>query len=110
MATATLHQAVAGRATPATEAAELELLIFEDNGGDYRWTIVDAAGENMAQSGLFATYDDAERAALLVQAWGVSARARRRSATHRSTGGRRKPSAADGDADSKRSLDSRGWS
>jgi len=110
MATATMQEPAAGQVERGADAAGLEFLIFEDNGGDYRWTIVDADGESLAQSGFFATYHDAERGALLVQAWGVSDRPKRRSATHRSTADRRKPPAANHDADAKGSLDKRGRS
>lgn len=41
----------------------LEFLVFEDNGGRYRWTIVSASGEPLAQSPGFASYEDARRAA-----------------------------------------------
>jgi uncharacterized protein YegP (UPF0339 family) len=109
MATATTHQPVAQRGTRATEAAGFELLIFEDNGGDYRWAIVDAAGESLAQSGVFATYDEAQRGARRVQTWGGSDRAQRRSSTDRATGrGRSKPSAVDDAVETKRRRDERG--
>jgi uncharacterized protein YegP (UPF0339 family) len=41
----------------------MEFLIFEDNGGDYHWTIVAGDGSTLARSGSFASYDDAEKAA-----------------------------------------------
>jgi uncharacterized protein YegP (UPF0339 family) len=50
-----------------SEAAALKFLVFEDNSGDYRWTILDSAGESLAQSGGFASYDDAHEAADVVR-------------------------------------------
>jgi uncharacterized protein YegP (UPF0339 family) len=54
---------VAGGAVGESESAAVEFLVFEDNGGDYHWAIVAADSESLAQSGSFASYDDAERAA-----------------------------------------------
>lgn len=55
------------RASAASGPAAIEFLVFEDNAGDYRWTILGNRGESLAQSGTFATYDDAERAAHTVR-------------------------------------------
>jgi uncharacterized protein YegP (UPF0339 family) len=67
MATATkkVHTArPAGRgARDVSASASLEFLVHQDNGGDYHWEIVGDSGENLAQSGGFASHDDAERAA-----------------------------------------------
>ncbi len=41
----------------------MEILIFEDNGGDYHWTIVAADGATLARSESCASYEDADRAA-----------------------------------------------
>ena len=41
----------------------MELLVFQDNGGRYRWTIVAASGEQLAHSPSFASYEDARDAA-----------------------------------------------
>ena len=45
----------------------MEFLIFEDNGGGHRWTIVDGAGKSLGQSGSYASHDEAEHAARLVR-------------------------------------------
>jgi uncharacterized protein YegP (UPF0339 family) len=78
MATATKKartaKRVAGGAAGVSESAAMEFLIFEDNGGDYHWTIVAAGGESLAQSGSYASYDDAERAARCMYEGASSAR------------------------------------
>jgi uncharacterized protein YegP (UPF0339 family) len=78
MATATkkIHatQRVARGARDASAAASLEFLVQQDNGGDYHWEIVGAHGESLAQSGSFASHDDAERAASRVHDGAGSAR------------------------------------
>jgi uncharacterized protein YegP (UPF0339 family) len=38
--------------------------VFEDNGGDYCWTILGSDGEGLAHSRPYATRDDAAHAAL----------------------------------------------
>lgn len=71
MATATKNGRPArrglGRATAAPGSEAMEFLIFEDNGGGYHWTIVDSAGESLAQSATFASHFEAEHAAHLVR-------------------------------------------
>ena len=68
MATATQQERAARQvARRAKAAAVLTFAVFEDNGGDYRWTILDRSGESLAQSGPFASYDDARRAAGVVR-------------------------------------------
>ncbi len=71
MATATkkVHAArrVARDARHLPESAPLEFLVYRDNDGDYHWEIVGERGEGLAQSGSFASYDDAERGARRVQ-------------------------------------------
>jgi uncharacterized protein YegP (UPF0339 family) len=49
------------------ELASLEFCVREANGGEYHWEIVGERGESLAQSGSFASYDDAERAARCVR-------------------------------------------
>ncbi len=56
----------------------MELLIFEDNGGAYHWTIVAGDGATLARSGGFASYDDAEEAAQQIRDGAASARFERR--------------------------------
>jgi uncharacterized protein YegP (UPF0339 family) len=43
--------------------AAMEFLIFEDNGGSYHWRILADDDVTLGQSGDFASYDEAERAA-----------------------------------------------
>ena len=62
------------RATRArSEQASMKFLIFEDNGGDYCWTLVAASGEPLAQSIRFASYRKATRAARIARAGAASA-------------------------------------
>ena len=56
----------------------MEFLIFEDNGGAYHWRIVAGDGTTLAQSGSFASYQDAEQAARRVRDGAASARFKRR--------------------------------
>jgi uncharacterized protein YegP (UPF0339 family) len=62
------------RARDVSEAASLEFLVHQDNGGDYHWEIVGGSGESLAQSGSFVSHDDAERAARCVYDGAGSAR------------------------------------
>ncbi len=55
----------------------MEFLVYEDNGGRYRWTIASASGEPLAQSPSFASYEDARRAADSVRGGAGSARLER---------------------------------
>ena len=55
------------RAPEVRVPASMEFLIFEDNGGDYHWTIVAGGGATLARSGSFGSYEDAERAAQRVR-------------------------------------------
>ena len=62
------------RATRArSEQASMNLLISEDNGGDYCWTLVAASGERLAQSMHFASYQETTRAARIARAGAASA-------------------------------------
>jgi uncharacterized protein YegP (UPF0339 family) len=45
----------------------MQFLVFEDNGGGYIWTIVAEDGKRLAQSGSFASHDDAVTAARVVR-------------------------------------------
>ena len=71
MATATRQSRAARklgrRAAGAGVQAMMEFEIFEDNGGAYHWRIVAGVGETLAQSGGFASYDEAEQAARRVR-------------------------------------------
>jgi uncharacterized protein YegP (UPF0339 family) len=63
------ERAARGRPEPAS----LKFLISEDTGGDYRWTLVAASGERLAQSKRFASHTKATRAARIVRAGTASA-------------------------------------
>ena len=82
MGTAPTKSRAAGRlARPAPDVhapEPMEFLIFEDNGGAYHWRIVAGDGATLAQSGSFASYDDAEQAAQRVRDGAASARFNRR--------------------------------
>jgi uncharacterized protein YegP (UPF0339 family) len=71
MATATKKagavRQVVRRASAVSAPAANRYLVFEDNGGDFRWTILGSDGESLAQSGTFATYHDAQQAAAIVR-------------------------------------------
>lgn len=77
MATANNRSRAAGRrphhAREGRALESMEFVIFEDNGGDYHWTIVAADGATLARSGDFASYHDAERAAQQVRDGAASA-------------------------------------
>jgi uncharacterized protein YegP (UPF0339 family) len=82
MATEIKKLRAAGRlprgAREARVPESMQFLIFEDNGGDYHWTIVAADGATLAGSAGFASYEDAERAAQHVRDGAPSARFERR--------------------------------
>ena len=58
---------------PRSQQAPMKFLVFEDNGGDYRWTLVVAGGEHLAQSGRFSPYQEAIGAAHIARAGAASA-------------------------------------
>lgn len=83
MATATKKSCAAGRLPPGAREVcapasmkfpSMEFVIFEDNGGEYHWTIMAADGVTLVRSGGFASYEDAERAAQHVRDGAASAR------------------------------------
>jgi uncharacterized protein YegP (UPF0339 family) len=82
MGTAPKKSCAAGElARPARDRRvppSMEFVIFEDNGGAYHWRIVAGDGAILAQSGSFASYDDAEQAAQRVRDGAASARFNRR--------------------------------
>jgi len=84
MATATKESRAAGQLARRPRSARvpesIEFVIFEDNGGAYRWRIVARDGATLAQSGSFASHDSAEQAAQRVQEGAASARFDRRAA------------------------------
>ena len=80
MATATKKsRAVARRADRPARVrvtAPMEFVIFEDNGGCYHWRILAGDGATLGQSGDFASYGEAERAAREIRNGAVEAVAR----------------------------------
>jgi uncharacterized protein YegP (UPF0339 family) len=56
------------RAAPSSSpsAPSMRFVVFEDNGGGYRWTIVADGGETLAQSASFGSHEEARRAASIV--------------------------------------------
>ncbi len=69
MASATQKERTARQVARRAKAASaaVTFLVVEDNGGHYRWMIVDGRGESLAESGTFATYDAAHNAANVVR-------------------------------------------
>jgi uncharacterized protein YegP (UPF0339 family) len=87
----------------------IEFLIFEDNGGGYHWTIVDGAGLSLAQSGSYASHDEAEHAALLVRKSAGAARLERRAPEDSPIDlAARRDAGSGGDPDAERWLDEGG--
>ena len=78
MATATEksggNRQVPQRAGARSEPAALTFLVFENNGGDYCWTILGSDRETVAHSRPYATRDDAAHAARVVRDGAGSAR------------------------------------
>lgn len=112
MATATKKSRVAGRlpgrAREVRVSDSVEFLVFEDNGGEYYWTIVTGDGAPLVRSGGFGSYEGAERAARQVRDGAASARLEHRAAgapPDALAGGR---AATRDDADAERWLDEGG--
>ena len=78
MATATKKsraaRQLARRAPDARVPESMEFVVFEDNGGTYRWRIVANDGATLAESGSFASYDRAKQAVRRVRDGAASAR------------------------------------
>lgn len=115
MATATqkarIARQIARRAEAVSNSAAMKFLVFEDNGGDYRWTILGGGGESLAQSGTFSTYIDAEQAARVVRDGAGSTRFERRPADRPvDLVARRNAADARDDSDAGRWLDEGGAS
>ena len=83
MATATKQARSTSRAGGASDGVPSEFLVAQNNAGDYHWSIVAAGGATLAQSGPFASFADAEDAAVRVRDGAASARLQRRSADER---------------------------
>ena len=92
-----------------TNSASLEFLVFEDNGGNFHWTVVTASGERLAQSPRFGSYEDADAAARRVRDGAGSARLERHevAALPVDLAARRKAASHD-DLDAERWLDEGG--
>jgi uncharacterized protein YegP (UPF0339 family) len=86
----------------------MEFLIFEDNGGDYHWTIIARDGATLARSGSFGSYEDAERAAQHVRDGVASALFERRGDGARPIDLSARRDAARDAADAERWLDEGG--
>ena len=71
------------RATPSSlpDPPSMAFLVYEDNGGDYHWTLLGRDGTSLARSGSFASYERTEDAARVVLAGVGSARLDPRAAT-----------------------------
>ncbi|MGZ4250535.1 MAG: DUF1508 domain-containing protein [Solirubrobacteraceae bacterium] len=77
MATATSKPLTQGHARPHVtdvHAPLMEFRTFEDNAGDFYWTIVDGDGATLARSGGFASRDLATQAAKQIRDGVASAR------------------------------------
>ncbi len=78
MATATKQARTSTRASNgaliARESKPMQFLIFEANGGDHYWTLLDRDGKSLARSPSYFSYQDAEDAARDVLAGAGSAR------------------------------------
>jgi uncharacterized protein YegP (UPF0339 family) len=100
---------IARRAVVSTSAS-MEFRVVETNGGRYRWMILDASGESLAQSGSFASYDDAANAARYLRNGAGSARFERRAAAAGPVDivARRAAAMARDDSDAERWLDEGG--
>ena len=112
MATATNKSRVAGRlprrAREERVSEPMEFLVFEDNGGEYHWTIVAADGATLVRSGGFACYEDAERAARQILDSAASARFEHRAASAPPVDLSARRAATTDDADAERWLDEGG--
>lgn len=60
------------------ETASISFLVFQNNDGEYRWSLLNESGESVAQSAAFRTYDAARAAAEVVRDTAGSARFERR--------------------------------
>jgi uncharacterized protein YegP (UPF0339 family) len=92
-----------------SRSAVTEFLVFEDNGGRYRWAIVAPSGEQLAQSPSFASCEDARDAAGWVRDGAGSARLEAREAAVLAVDlTARRAAAARDDLDAERWLDEGG--
>ena len=68
----------------AADGIPSEFHVFQSNGGDYRWEVLAGNGATLAQSGAFASSDDAEQAARRVRDGAASTLLERRGSVHAS--------------------------
>jgi uncharacterized protein YegP (UPF0339 family) len=47
--------------SPLPEAAALTFVVYEDNSGGYRWTIIADSGKRLVQSARYGSYEQAEQ-------------------------------------------------
>jgi uncharacterized protein YegP (UPF0339 family) len=91
MATATKRSRAkphaARRPNGRSESAAITFRVFQDNGGDYCWTIVGRDGESLAHSRPYATHDDAALAARVVRDGAGSGRLELRASVARDDSG-----------------------
>ena len=92
------------------ERAAVTFRVDEDNGGEYRWALVDAGGESLGRSVAFATYDAADTAAGLVRDALGSPQVQRRPLGDRPVDpfNRRRAAHERGESDTERRLDGGG--
>jgi uncharacterized protein YegP (UPF0339 family) len=112
---ATLTEAASARGaaraarSASLDLAALEFVIFQDNGGAYRWRIVAGDGATLVQSGSFESFDRAERAAHRVRDGAASAGFARRGGEVRPVDlDARRDRSSDDDLDAERWLDEGG--
>ncbi len=84
--------------------AQMEFLIFEDNGGCYHWRILAGDGTVLGRSGDFGSYDDAEQAAQEIVDGAPSARLERRGSETGPVDLAARRAAPDGDSGAERSV------
>ena len=67
MATATAKRPAVPSVTGQVDTSAFTFVVFEDNGGDHRWAILDGDGASVARSRAFASADQAHAAAAIAR-------------------------------------------
>ena len=100
------------RAAVVAESAAISVLVFEDNGGSYHWTLLGTDGESHAHSTPYATHEEAAHAARVVRDRSGTARLKTGRAPDLPTDlvARRSAARARDDSDAERWLDEGGSS
>jgi uncharacterized protein YegP (UPF0339 family) len=88
--------------------APMEFLILEDNSGSYHWKILAGDGSTLGQSGDFASYDEAERAAQQICKGAAAARVQPRASEAGPVDLAARRAASDDNSDAERWLDEGG--